>query len=407
MPTITATLESPIHRSFRVAQVAGMFGETIWNGMKRFRELQCEVPGLDEDWRLGLIVGPSGSGKSTIAREAFGDAMYEPQPWPRDRSILDRFGDVPTKQIVRTLTAVGLSSPPAWVRPYHTLSMGERFRCDLARALSSVVSSQLSVAKTTDHGLLTTDKLLVFDEFASVVDRTVARVCSAAVAKYVRRLSSTEGSSLRFVAVTCRDDVAEWLGPDWILDMGQPHSGLSGHLLRRRLRRPPLELSIHCADRDAWPAFAPHHYLSGVLHRSARCYVGYVSISLLCQSEICNLQSEIPVAFAATLPLVGRKKHRRFHRLVVLPAYQGIGIGSAFLEAVAELHREEGLRINIATSHPAIITHCRASSHWRTIKISPYGRAARRIPGRTLIHSLGRAVVSFEYVGRPSSADPA
>ena len=57
--------------------------------------------------------------------------------------------------------------------------------------------------------------LTVFDEFTSVVDRNVAKVCSAAIAKGIRRGSIP----CRFVAVTCHYDVAAWLEPDWIVDM--------------------------------------------------------------------------------------------------------------------------------------------------------------------------------------------
>ncbi|MEV1247900.1 hypothetical protein [Nonomuraea sp. NPDC049750] len=62
------------------------------------------------------------------------------------------------KDIVALLGAVGLSSPPAWLRPYRTLSNGEAFRASIARAL----------AESGD--------LVVIDEFTSVVDRQVAKV---------------------------------------------------------------------------------------------------------------------------------------------------------------------------------------------------------------------------------------
>ncbi|MEP6900292.1 MAG: hypothetical protein ABJA66_01000, partial [Actinomycetota bacterium] len=38
-------------------------------------------------------------------------------------------------EITTTLTAVGLASPPSWLKPYPVLSNGEKFRCDLAMAL--------------------------------------------------------------------------------------------------------------------------------------------------------------------------------------------------------------------------------------------------------------------------------
>ena len=97
---------------------------------------------MDEAWQIGLIVGPSGSGKSTIARAAFGDRVYAMPAWPADRAVVDGFGELPMRTIVGLLTAVGFSSPPAWIKPYHVLSGGEQFRCDLARALSAAHASE-------------------------------------------------------------------------------------------------------------------------------------------------------------------------------------------------------------------------------------------------------------------------
>src|SRR4051794_7191832 len=160
-------VECPVHDSFRVRQVAGMFDMPLGsNGRARF---SVELPDLDEPWQIGAIVGPSGSGKSTVARAAYGDALYRGQEWPADSAVVDCFGERPTKAITQMLTAVGFSSPPAWVKPYHVLSNGEKFRCDLARAL------------------LCGGPLVVFDEFTSVVDRTVAQIGSAAVARAIRR----------------------------------------------------------------------------------------------------------------------------------------------------------------------------------------------------------------------------
>jgi transcriptional regulator with GAF, ATPase, and Fis domain len=57
--------------------------------------------------------------------------------------------------------------------------------------------------------------LVAFDEFTSVVDRNVARIGSAAVAKAIR----SGQIRCRFVAVTCHYDIIDWLAPDWIIDM--------------------------------------------------------------------------------------------------------------------------------------------------------------------------------------------
>ena len=60
--------------------------------------------------------------------------VYQPAASGRqDRAVIDGLGERPIKEITGLFTAVGFSSPPSWVKPYHVLSNGEQFRCDLAR----------------------------------------------------------------------------------------------------------------------------------------------------------------------------------------------------------------------------------------------------------------------------------
>ncbi|MHB8897341.1 MAG: GNAT family N-acetyltransferase [Thermoguttaceae bacterium] len=357
MPTLTLTW--PLYDSFRIQQLAGMFDLPPVERMAR--QIQFERPDLETDWKIGLLVGPSGSGKSTAARHLFGPAVRRPR-WPRDRAIVDAFGDHPIKLITRALTAVGLGSPPSWLRPYRLLSTGEQFRCDLARALLGPRCRRPARQRP-----------VVFDEFTSLVDRSTARVVSAAVAKAIR----TGHLPCRLVAVTCHDDIAPWLAPDWVLDMA------TGRAERSCLRRGAIELELSACHRDAWRSFAPHHYLSGQLNRASRCFLAR--------------WLGRPVVFCATLGLIGRRNHRRISRLVTLPEFQGIGIGSATLRAVAELHRAEGHRVNITTGHPAMIDHLRRNPHWRTVAVKPTGTHASRRFRASCRDSSGRAVVSFEY----------
>ena len=360
MPSLDVVVETPVHDSFRVQQVAGMFDVPL--AEKLSQRFEVDLPDASDDWQIGLIVGPSGSGKSTIARQAFGDALYQTDgqtEWSADRAVIDCFGDRPIREVVELLTAVGLSSPPSWIKPYTVLSNGERFRCDLAQALSRSGSP-----------------IVAFDEFTSVVDRTVAKVCSAAIAKGIRG----ERIPRKFVAVTCHYDVAEWLEPDWVLDMA------TCKLQRRRLRRPKIQLEIHRCRLETWRLFARHHYLSGSLAPQARCYLA-------------TWEGE-PVSFCATLPIIARKCRRRFTRIVTLPDYQGIGIGMRTVAAVADLHRDEGFRVNVTSSHPALIHHCRRSAAWRATSVKKTGQSRSLKTAFTKYrNSAGRAVVSFEYVG--------
>src|SRR5580700_337396 len=226
MPSIDCLRSVPIERTPRVKQLEGLFD--VPPAQRSERRWKVSLPIEERPWNIGLIVGPSGCGKSTLARECF---ACPPEPtWPSDRAIVDAFP--PTlgiKEIVSLLSSVGFSSPPAWLRPYHALSTGEQFRVRIARALAE------------------SNELTVIDEFTSAVDRTVARIGSAAIARTVR------AAGKKFVAVTCHYDVADWLGPDWIYDPA------ADEFAWRCLQgRPRIPVEIRRVHRSAWRLFKQH-----------------------------------------------------------------------------------------------------------------------------------------------------
>jgi GNAT superfamily N-acetyltransferase len=392
MPSVDLQLSCPIHDSFRVQQVAGMFDVPLAD--RAIERITLDLPKLDDDWHVGLIVGPSASGKTALARHLFGHSYYQPANWPHGRAVVDCFEPLTIHQTTALFTAVGFSSPPSWIKPYHVLSTGQRFRCDLARALAQNVGwAERSEAHA--HGTFTSTASpsaqragladsahptrppwrIVFDEFTSVVDRHSAKIASAALARALR----TGVIPGQFIAVTCHYDIARWLAPDWTIDMR------TRQFTRRRLQRPPIKLRLHRCTPALWPTFARHHYLNGSLAPTAR------SFTALWKGE--------PVAFCATLPLIGRHKHWRITRLVTLPDYQGVGIGMRVAETVAELHRQESYRINITASHPAVLAHCRRSPRWRLVQIRSTGsRPSQQY--NNYQGSTNRPVASFEFVGR-------
>lgn len=364
MAIVEASVQTPLVDSFRVQQVYGLFDLP-----QRFRwseTFTAQIPDLGDPWQIGCIIGPSGSGKSTLALQAYGEAVYRGSIWPIKQAMIDSLGDAPIQHITHTLTAVGLGSPPAWIKPYGVLSNGEKFRAELARAL-----------------LTTTGPLLVFDEFTSLVDRTVAKVASAALGKSLRggRLP------LRFVAVSCHADIVPWLAPDWVLDLGQPQSEICRPSWVR-LRRPTFTLRVAKCPQRLWHLFARHHYLSGDLASGATCFAAFLD--------------DRPVAFCALIAALGRQGQKRISRLVTLPDYQGLGIGMRLAERVAQHARGEGFRVSITASHPAILGACRRSSAWRLKSWKPLGHLwKQRLGGRAIPTSAGRGVASFEFVGQP------
>jgi len=362
---IDVALATPVHRSFRVDQVAGMFDLAIEE--KARQQFTAEVPAAGEDWRIGVIVGPSGSGKTSIARAAFGKHLYTGFRWPKDKAVVDGFGErLSIKEVTHMLTAVGFSSPPSWVKPFQVLSNGEQFRCNLARALLSI------------------GKLVAYDEFTSVVDRTVAKIGSAAVSKALRKGRIAK----QFVAVTCHYDVVEWLEPDWVLDMA------SCQLARGCLQRPTITIEVAPVHRSAWVLFRRHHYLSGEISVGARCFAAFID--------------QQPVAFSAWLNYItkGRRpRDMREHRTVVLPDYQGIGIGNRLSEFCASIWTGLGGRAFSTTGHPAMIGYRSASANWRRIRLgmvrptSSGGMFRKTSADKYAGSSCKRITGGFQYCG--------
>jgi energy-coupling factor transporter ATP-binding protein EcfA2 len=378
-------VDTPIVRSARVAQVEGLFD--IPPAEKSCVEWEVRLPLEEKPWQIGLIVGPSGSGKSTVARALFGsqiDAQSSLPAWPEDQSILDGFPQgMPIKEVVGLLSSVGFSSPPAWLRPFRVLSTGEQFRVTLARLLafgSENRRDKLQACPSENSrpasslSLQENSGLVVMDEYTSVVDRTVAQIGSAALAKTVRQLGR------KFIAVTCHEDVEDWLQPDWVY-----RPATNTFAWRFLQRRPTIQLSISRCRLEAWELFRRHHYLS-------------TRISPFAQAFLATWHGQ-PVAFSAWIHALLKYGGRREHRTVTLPDYQGVGIGMAVSAFCAALYKALGQRATSTTSHPAFITARLRSSDWRMIRSPSLGSGKSNIPG--LQHARARLTAGFEYVGPP------
>lgn len=351
------TVTSPVERTVRVQQVEGMFD--LPPATETTLEWEVVLPTEEKQWNIGLIVGPSGSGKSTVARAMFGDAFRRQQgvlDWPDNRSVLDGFPEsMPIKEVVELLSSVGFSSPPAWLRSWRVLSTGEQFRANLARLLAQAL------------------ELAIVDEYTSVVDRTVAQIGSAAVARCIRRRGQ------RFVAVTCHEDVEDWLQPDWTY-----RPATNTFTWRCLQRRPSITLSIGRVHRSVWQLFQRHHYLSHNLAPNAVCFAAF--------------WQQRPVAFSAWVNAISRRRGKREHRTVTLPDYQGVGIGHHLSNFCAALWKALGYRATSTTTHPAFVAARIKSPVWRMIRQPSLAHGHRReLPG--LRHATTRLTAGFEYIG--------
>lgn len=194
--------EVPAYESYAAERTRGLYNVGVEDG--RHFHLDVELPDLDGDWQIGVVVGPSGSGKTSIANALKEYDFHEWwAQWPDEEPIIEVLGKEDYEKACAAMAAVGLGSVPSWLRPAQVLSNGERFRADMAMLLMGG-SGRLK---------LRDDPRVIIDEFTSVLDRRVAQVGAGAFAKSWRKQSGR-----KVVLVTPHYDILEWIDPDWVID---------------------------------------------------------------------------------------------------------------------------------------------------------------------------------------------
>jgi GNAT superfamily N-acetyltransferase len=131
--------------------------------------------------------------------------------------------------------------------------------------------------------------------------------------------------------------------------------------------------------------FRQYHYLNGSLGAGVRCYVA--------------IYQDKPIAFIAVVHTHMKARYYRVTRLVVLPDYQGIGVGKRLLNFIAELYTSQTkIPFYILTSNPQIVRG--NLKNWKTTR---YGHASKG-KGNTRINdeirsslSRKRITVSLQY----------
>ena len=363
--------------SYRAARVKSLFNAESGCNF----DLEIDNVDLSGDWSIGVVVGPSGSGKTSIGRQIFGEnKIYDyTQGWSPDKPIIDDIapnGDF--NEVTAALANVGLGSVPSWLRPFRVLSNGEQFRAGLAKI----------VCEKPDE--------IVIDEFTSVIDRQIARIGSQAFQKAWRR-GNPKG---KVVLLTPHYDILDWIQPDWVIDT-KTKTFVRG-VLRQR---PKINLDIWQVDRSYWKFYKPNYYLDLPEPVAAMHFIGTVDGELACH-----------IVVAPRFEVHGY----RATRLVTMPEWQGAGVGSKFLNFIAQYHLDGNGRgghkyvTYFHTSHPQLCAYLRHSPKWVQVSAVLYGgnkkksgesilRSQKRKKSK-LICSAGygghfRAVQGFKYIG--------
>tara|TARA_R110000822_G_scaffold300871_1_gene424440 strand:- start:43 stop:1197 length:1155 start_codon:yes stop_codon:yes gene_type:complete len=314
------------------------------------------------DWNIGVIYGSSGSGKTTILKRI---GELSKSNFDYEKPLISNFDWLEPKEATLLLTSMGLSSVPTWLRPFHLLSNGEQYRASLA----------YKVGKAKDN------EVVLVDEYTSVVDRDVAKAMSFALQKYIRKTNK------RIILASCHYDIMEWLMPDWTCSPQKGGALERGEWLRQG--KPQIELQVSRVEPNTWDFFKKHHYLTEDCSKSCKFYL--------------FSWNGKPIGINAVIPQPSGhfKNGVRESRIVVLPDYQGLGLGTTISNFTASIYKDNGYRYFTKTVHPAIGGYRNNNKkHWRgTSKNGKSPKAQNAMGGMSGWNVLVRTSYCHEYIG--------
>nr|WP_221410864.1 GNAT family N-acetyltransferase [Ornithobacterium rhinotracheale] len=167
-----------------------------------------------------------------------------------------------------------------------------------------------------------------------------------------------------------------------------------------------MQLDIWKVNGSYWRFFKEHYYLDLPHPPCAEYFVGTINGELVCHVAVC--------------PLFTAKAYRAT-RLVVMPEWQGAGVGKRFLNEIMQYHLDGNGRCGrkyhtfFHTSHPQLCGYLRHANKWTQTNAQLYGankaKSARSIQktGKGIggdknktISGFGghfRAIQAFKYLG--------
>jgi GNAT superfamily N-acetyltransferase len=388
------------------------------------------APDGSPSFRIGFICGPSGASKSALLALHFGAPST--LPWGAGVELARCF--VSAAQAARCLRAASLpASAGSWQRD--RLSAGEMAQARLALALAAAECGREGDGPP---------RLALCDEYGSAWDDQVA--CQ--VSRSLTEAMVTDDVAWR---LQCRGAIlagchAHFVGPhglqpDWAfeaasatcffftrtaVDHSTPHNWLENssmastgdvrtmaegvgleewESLEKHVRAdgsaavhippPRFDLQLRQCDPSAWQRFHTHHYKTSELSNVATCFLLEASISNGPKGGV----SLVPAGFVATIPHSGKRTEhasappQRAHRTVVLPEFQGLGIGSRLSDAAAEWHHLNGSDYYGQTAHPRFGAYRDLSPLWEPLEANHTAPQLRWLPRRLTGVSQSNVIV--------------
>tara|TARA_R110000796_G_C14506516_1_gene429446 strand:+ start:227 stop:1342 length:1116 start_codon:yes stop_codon:yes gene_type:complete len=303
---IEVILKSDVNKEFRCQVAANSLDIDVEK--KSIHHLKIDNINLPNQWNLGLVYGNSGSGKTTMIQHLFGENIFDVNI-DEDKPIINQLpSDLNYDECAILLNGIGLNSVPCWIRPFKTLSNGQKARAEAVY-------------------LMTKSKDVVFiDEWTSVVDRTVAKAMSICLYKYAKR------NNKKIILCSCHIDILEWLNPDWLIDCNKQEFTLPKSEDFFFKEREKLKFDIKEIDNTSWKYFSKYHYLNERLPGGKLYLYGL-------------FYNNNQIGFQCFANYVPRKKNTKIiyhsNRTVIHPDYNGLGLGIKLINGTSKLLDEK------------------------------------------------------------------
>ena len=130
--------------------------------------------------------------------------------------------------------------------------------------------------------------------------------------------------------------------------------------------------------------FSKYHYLNHSHNNTSSVYLAIVNNVLVGFISIIHF------------PHPKIKNMKKVHRLVILPEYQGIGLGVKLLNEIANIYKKQKFRFAITTSSPSLINTLKKSSSWKCVRFSRVGKQSTSSTVGKMVLSGNRYTATFE-----------
>eukprot|EP00924_Labyrinthula_sp_SR-Ha-C_P002998 maker-scaffold_58-snap-gene-0.24-mRNA-1 protein AED:0.11 eAED:0.20 QI:0/0/0/1/1/1/3/0/725 len=296
----------------------------------------------NQHFRIGIITGKSGSLKSALAKHYFSEdtKVY----FPKEEPVLSCFS-----KSKKTVEVFNIFSSCIAVLELITILSETSFN-DLSPCLKEV--TKLSYLLCSNNELK--ERVICVDEFLSCFDMATCIELQKSIFEYIR-----ENTAHKWIFVMCKEFILRSLA-DWVFQT-DAHlrilntrttrgASCSSHFTSSESAypgKPILHLKLlACSSKDY---FKEYHYKTEKL--SKKCYP-FVLVKE--EKQVFQL-----VGFVAAISQIGKFsgfKAFRAHRTVILPNWQGIGLGSLLSDLSGEIFTQSSLTerdifVNVATSY--------------------------------------------------------